>query len=96
MFICKIGFDAAENEPSKCSMKFGIDAPPPPLGVDRPNKYGTTGQVTVVIEENNWPSQRLMAYAFAIFARELLGYHVVFNPVLQSTAGAYRRVLSLD
>ena len=38
MSIAKIGFETAENNPRKVSMKWGIE-PPRPLGVDLPSKY---------------------------------------------------------
>ena len=37
IYLEKIGFDTAENEPSKMSMKYDIDTPTHTL--DLPNKY---------------------------------------------------------
>ena len=39
--LTKTGFDTAEDEPPKVSIRWGIDPPLPPsaLGVDLPNKY---------------------------------------------------------
>ena len=50
------------------------------LGVSTPilQNAGGSGGLTVVVEENDWPSQRIVASAVAILAAELLGYNVVF------------------
>ena len=64
---------------------------PTELCLDRPKPILARAKgVTVVIEENSWVSQKIVASALAILASELLGYTVVFNPV-PSSAGIYRR-----
>ena len=47
-------------------------------------------KVMVIVEVNDWPSQQLVAAAFAVLASELLGYDVRFNHV-SSSHGVFRR-----